>query len=119
MHISFATSSVPFAILTKTAIFPSPWIYFETIPSDSNLTNLLIDKFSPIVAIFPINASCTVFPSSNSAGEANNSSTSFGFLSTTCFATFITNVLNSSFLATKSVSEFTSTTAPTFLFSDI
>ena len=41
------------------------------------------------------------------------------FLSTTCFATFITNVLNSSFFATKSVSEFTSTTAPILPSSDI
>ena len=44
IHMSFATSGVPFAILTKTAIFPSPWMYFSTKPSDSNLENLLIDN---------------------------------------------------------------------------
>ena len=49
---------------------------------------------------------------------ANKSSKSAGFFSATCFTTSATNCLNSSFLATKSVSALTSTTAPTFLSSD-
>ena len=49
---------------------------------------------------------------------ANKSSKSAGFFSATCFTTSATNCLNSSFLATKSVSALTSTTAPTFPSSD-
>ena len=40
------------------------WIYFSTNPSDSNLANLLIDIFSPIVAILFVNTSLTVLASS-------------------------------------------------------
>ena len=75
--------------------------------------------FSPIVAIFPTNTSCTVFPSSAIEDSANKSSTVAGLFFTTCFATSITNALNSSFFPTKSVSELTSTIAPTFPSSDI
>ena len=57
---------------------------FSTNPSDSNLANLLIFMFSPIVAIFPTNTSLTVFPGSSIESCANNSSTSFGFFSATC-----------------------------------
>ena len=110
---------LPFFILINTAIFPSPCIYFSTKPSDANLANLLIFKFSPIVAIFPTKTSCTVFPGSSIESCASKLSTSAGFFSTTCFATFITNVLNSSFFPTKSVSELTSTIAPTFPSSEI
>ena len=66
------------------------------------------------MAIFSTNTSCTFFPDISIDSCSNSSSTSAGFFSTICFATFITNVLNSSFFPTKSVSEFTSTTAPIF-----
>ena len=61
-----------------------------------------------------VKTSCTVLPASAIDSCTNNSSTFAGFFSTICFATSLTNVLNSSFLPTKSVSALTSTTAPTF-----
>ena len=64
IHTSFASSSSAFSIETNTPIFPSPWIYFATIPFDVNLSNLLIDKFSPIFAIFSVKTSFTVFDES-------------------------------------------------------
>ena len=71
--------------------------------------------FSPIVAILFVNTSLTVLSGSTIEGCSNNSSTVAGFFSATCFATSTTKLLNSSFLATKSVSALTSTTTPTFL----
>jgi len=70
--------------------------------------------FSPIVAIFPVNTSLTVLSGSAIDLDASKASTSLGFVNATCFVTSSTNDLNSSFLATKSVSAFTSTKDPTF-----
>ena len=89
-------------------------MYFSTNPLDSNLSNLLIVIFSPIVAIFPVNTSSTVFASSFINFCVNNSSTVAGAFRAICSAISLAKVLNSSFLPTKSVSEFISTTLPVF-----
>ena len=102
-------------MFTKTAIFPSPWIYFSIRPSVvSNLLNLRILNFSPILAVLSINTSEAFLPESSINSCSNKLSTSAGFFNTICFATASTKLLNSAFCATKSVSELTSTTAPTF-----
>ena len=66
-------------------------------------------KFSPITAIFSFNTSFTVFPASFAHDSAKKASKSLASLTKTCSATSSTKFWKSSFLATKSVSEFTST----------
>ncbi len=67
--------------------------------------------FSPITAICDTNSSLTVLAGSRIHASPNNSSTSLASEATICLATLPTNVWNFSFLATKSVSELTSTIA--------
>jgi hypothetical protein len=67
--------------------------------------------FSPITAICDVNSSFTVFDVSRAHGSAYKASTSAASELTICLTTLATNVWNFSFLATKSVSEFTSTIA--------
>ena len=86
-------------------------MYDAITPSDSILSNLLMFMFSPITAICDTNSSFTVFVVSSSHGSAMNVSISVADESTIWFATLATNVWNFSFLATKSVSELTSTIA--------
>ena len=68
--------------------------------------------FSPIFAINSVNTSSTFFPSISNAFNSSS-------LVTSCFndnsTNFSPNDLNSSFLATKSVSELNSNIAPFFL----
>ena len=71
--------------------------------------------FSPIFATLSVNTSETFFPASSIYSSFNKASTSAGLFKATCFARACTKVLNSSFFATKSVSELTSTAAPTLL----
>ena len=75
-------------------------------------------NFSPIFATLSTKTSDTFFPVSSIDSCSNKLSTSAGFFKATCFAIASTKALNSAFCATKSVSEFTSTTAPTFPSSD-
>ena len=70
-------------------------------------------KFSPILATFSTSASFTVMEASPFQASAMNSSIDPASESTACLATASTKFWNSSFFATKSVSEFTSTTAAT------
>ena len=81
--------------------------------SAATFSNLLMFRFSPITAIFSTRASFTVFVVSASQASAINASRSAASESTTWLATASTNPWNSSFFATKSVSEFTSTIAAT------
>ncbi len=67
--------------------------------------------FSPIVEIWLTNSSLTVLESSLIHFSSVNSSIVFELVLSTCSATFATNVLNFSFLETKSVSLLTSTIA--------
>ena len=94
---------------TKAPIFPFPWIYEAMHPSDTTFLNLLMFKFSPITAIFSFNASLTDFPASFNQPSDKNFSTSSVSVSIAWSATSLTKFWKSSFLATRSVSEFTST----------
>ena len=67
--------------------------------------------FSPIEAIFSLIISETTLPHLGHV-EARRASTSAGFDVATNSAKLLANSLNSSFLATKSVSQFSSTIAP-------
>ena len=66
--------------------------------------------FSPIFCTSFVRADSTVSPPMASAESA---ATSAGFFSATSFATSCANCWKSGFFATKSVSAFTSTSAPT------
>ena len=107
------TSSPVLAVAasTNTPILPPAWIYGTTTPSVSILSNLLIVRFSPITAILLTNSSLTVLDSSLMNFSSDNASTVVALDAIICSAISATNVLNVSFLATKSVSEFTSTIA--------
>ena len=67
-------------------------------------------RFSPMVRILSLSASSTVSPESSL--QPSSASTSAGLCASMAPATLVTNSLNISFLATKSVSEFTSTITP-------
>ena len=79
-------------------------MYVATAPS--YLTNLLTVIFSPIEAIFSFKASSTVLPHLGQT-VANKASTSAGLAVATSSAKLFVNSMNSSFLATKSVSQLT------------
>ena len=66
--------------------------------------------FSLITAIFSCTAWPTVWPPAK--GCSRRATTSFGAFSWTCSATLFTSAWKSGVLATKSVSQFTSTTTP-------
>ena len=72
----------------------------------SILENLLNDNFSPILAVLLTIKSLTVSPSTT---KFKTSSLVFGSFSIIAFKIAFTKSLNSWFLATKSVSELTST----------
>ena len=65
--------------------------------------------FSPILAIIAFNFSSTVCPASAAHGSAKKASTFAADVTLACAATSLTYCWKTSFFATKSVSEFTST----------
>ena len=85
---------------------PNTWL-----SSFSTSSNLLNDNFSPIVAVLSIIIFSIVLPSTS---NFITSSTVFTLLLKIAVAIKSTNPVNSGFLATKSVSEFTSTITALF-----
>jgi len=118
LPIAITSASLAVVIIsTKTPILPPPWMYPATWPSVAILTNLLTSNFSPIVAILLFNTSDKAIPSL--WVSANNPATSSLSVAKAIKAASLTKVLKSSFLATKSVSELTSTIEATVLSSFI
>ena len=93
---------------TKTPILPAPCMYPDIWPSEVIVSNLLKSNFSPIVAILSFNTSFKAFPSA--WFSSNKASIVVAVVFNAISAASATKALKSSFLATKSVSEFTSTT---------
>ena len=86
---------------------------YEATNPFSSLTwaNLLIFKFSPIIAIWLASSSATVLEESLTHFSAKNASMSVADVLRACATTSSTYALKSAFFATKSVSELTSTIA--------
>ena len=94
---------------TRTPILPPPWIY-EATTSAETFSNLLTDIFSPILRILSSrSAFMSRIETTSSPSPALSTSTVSALSATAC-----TNSWNTSFLATKSVSELTSTTTAVF-----
>ena len=79
-------------------------------------TKRRIDRFSPILPINALRVSSTLVPLMVSPESA---ATSAGFCVATISASFADRARKSSFFATKSVSQFTSTIAPSFWSAEI
>ena len=76
---------------TITPILPPPCVYVTTQPfSSTTFSNLLIDKFSPITAIFSTKASLTVLDASAFHASARNVSISVAVVARACSATAVT-----------------------------
>ena len=84
-------------------MYPAIW------PSVVIFSNLLKSSFSPILAILSFNTSFNAYPSA--WFSSNKAPISVASVAKAISAASLTNCLKSSFLATKSVSELTSTIA--------
>src|SRR5215472_11472025 len=101
--------SSPPATSTSTPIFAPPWTYWARRPFASILAKRRTETFSPILPTSAVRVCSTVAPPSCSPDSAVASA---GFFFTTSSARDFAKPRKSSFFATKSVSQFTSTIAP-------
>src|SRR5687768_1864542 len=115
MATSLATDSSP-ATSTMTAILAPGCTYGTSLAPDSMRSKRRTVMFSPIFCTSFWRASSTVSPSSAASPlnlRPERAPTSAGLFSATSLATPWAKAMKSGFLATKSVSAFTSTSAPT------
>ena len=108
---SFANVTSPPEMSTNTPTFAPPWMYEFNIPVATVRTKRRMATFSPILPTKALRVSSTVEPL---WASADNAATSAGFCVAINSATLAESAKKSSFFATKSVSQFTSTIAPNF-----